>query len=378
MRSNDARERIDDAATTPLVRSDATIVRRYIVVIAALFLILVLPLSVALIWVAHPFHALATPAQLAAIQARNPDAVILPVDLRYNAAFKLARVAEQQPEIMCFGSSRAGGFRAEMFRPARFYNLSFTAWTTDQLLDVFDRATRESRPRVAILELDYFLFTERWERWFATTRTMIHDRPFHYAMASLGTFLRNAAANRVPFEAYRSAPTNFIGPESVRAEEGFRSDGSYVYSAGHIDSAHQHYRSADFFASSVPAGTAMSARLQRPIAQLAEIARERGIKLIAVQLPLIRAGVDLLDHDESYHSQAGTWRDFESEKTRAWLARLGIPLFDLAHSPIDDDPDNFVDAIHLSEGGMRKAMRELWADPGFRAAFAGIDLSPQN
>jgi hypothetical protein len=83
---------------------------------------------------------------------------------------------------------------------------------------------------------------------------------------------------------------------------------------------------------------------------------------------MIRAGIDALEHDWSYHPRAGAWRDFESDQTRTWLADLGIPLFDLARSPVDDDPDNFVDAIHLSERGMDKAIAELQADPAFRAA----------
>jgi len=88
-----------------------------------------------------------------------------------------------------------------------------------------------------------------------------------------------------------------------------------------------------------------------------------------VQLPLLRGGIDLLERDVSYHARAGAWRDFESESTRAWLAGLGIPLVDLARSSIDDDPDNFVDALHLSESGMDKAIRALRADPAFSAAI---------
>jgi hypothetical protein len=86
-------------------------------------------------------------------------------------------------------------------------------------------------------------------------------------------------------------------------------------------------------------------------------------------LPLLRSGVEFLDHDQSYGPRAGAWHDFESAQTRSWLASLGIPLFDLAHSPVDDDPDNFIDSVHLSDRGMEKAMAELQADPAFRAAI---------
>jgi hypothetical protein len=346
-----------------------TITWRYVIILAVLVIALGAPLVGIIIWLARPFDAMATPSQLAAIQARRPDTVMLPVDLRYNAAFKLARLAEVQPEIASFGSSRAGGFRAEMFAPRRFYNMSYTAWTTDQLLDIFDRTTRENHPRVAILELDYFLFADHWEQWFATKRTMIHGRSFRYVMESLGSFLRAAAASRAPFAAYDRTQAAFIGPQSIVSQEGFRNDGSYVYSAAYVTDAQQRYRNAEFFAGTVPPDYAMSRRVQAPIARLAALARQRGVKLVAVQLPMLRAGIDLLENDASYHPRAGAWRDFESEQTKSWLAGLGIPLVDLARSPIDNDPDNFVDAIHLSERGMDRAMRALWADPAFRDAI---------
>jgi hypothetical protein len=99
------------------------------------------------------------------------------------------------------------------------------------------------------------------------------------------------------------------------------------------------------------------------------LARQRGIKLVGVQLPLLRAGIDFLDHNTSYGPRAGAWREFESAATRAWLAGLGIPLFDLARSLVDDDPANFIDSVHLSDRGMDKTMAELQADPAFRAAI---------
>jgi len=359
------------AADKPRDQTDghgAARIHRYIIVVALLFVVLATPLAAFIVRLARPFDVLATPAQLAAIQAQRPETVILPVDLRYNAAFKLPRIAEVQPEIVCFGSSRAGGFRAEMFAPHRFYNMSYTGWTADQVLDIFERTTRQVHPRVVILELDYFLFANHWQQWFAIPRTMIYNRPFSYVMESLGSYLRAVIRSRAPFDAYRTAPSRFVGPESIRNEEGFRSDGSYENSKAHIAYAQGHFLNPEHFVGTVPPDYGMSPSLQAPIEQLAALARQRGIKLVAVQLPLLRSGVDVLDHDQSYGPRAGAWRQFGSPATRAWLAGLGIPLFDLARSPINGDPDNFIDSVHLSDRGMDKAMAELQADPAFRAA----------
>jgi hypothetical protein len=342
--------------------------RRYIAIILMLIVALGVPLAGIIVWHASPFDAITTPAQLADIQAQRPETIILPVDLRFNAAFKLPRVAEVQPEIICFGSSRAGGFRAGMFAPHRFYNMSYTGWTTNQVLDIFDRTIRKTHPRVVILELDYFLFANHWQQWYGIQRMMIHDRPFRYAMESLGSYLRATLANRAPFDAYRAAPSRFVGPESIRSEAGFRSDGSYENSPNYVAYVRQRDLTAEHFITTVPPDYDMSPSLQAPIARIAALARERGIKLVGVQLPLLRSGIYVLDHDQSYGPRAGAWRAFESPANRAWLASLGIPLFDLAHSPVDDDPANFIDSVHLSDSGMEKVMAELRADPAFRAA----------
>jgi hypothetical protein len=350
-------------------------IRRYIVIVLAIFLAVTPPVVIVLFRLAQPFGATATLDQLARIQSEQPEKIFLPFDLRYNGAFKLPRVEQERPEIIWFSSSRAGAARASMFEPYRFYNMSFTAWTADQLLDAFERSTRDVRPRVAILELDYFLFTDDWERWFATSRTMIYGRPYHYVQASVGNFVRTAVSRWSLLREIQASRPQFIGTEAILVQEGFRCDGSYVYSPGHIEDARLHYKTGDFFVASTPRAPSLAERPKAPIARLAEMARQRGITLVAVQLPFIRAAVDRLDNDPALRHWMGAWRDFENGGTRSWLESLGIPLFDLARSSIDDDPNNFFDAYHPSEIGMLRVVRELLTDPAFRAEFPAIDPS---
>lgn len=317
--------------------------------------------------VAKPFGASTTLAQLAAQQFERPELVVLPPKLNYNAEFKLEAAKLQNPDIMWFSTSRAGTATGEMFEPHRFYNMSFTAWTTEQLAEIFERATKATRPKLAILSLDYFLFTEKWRVINAPSRDMIFNSPFRYAKSSVSDFLSTAMRHRPVFEAYASSPTQFVGTQSILNQEGFRGDGSYVFSPGHIESTKRTSRTARFLIDAMPGAPNMSQRQMAYIEQIAEIAKERGIKVVAVQLPYLRAGIEFLDHHEGYRYFAGVWRDFESDKTRAWLSKLGIPLYDLARSSIDDDPDNFIDAYHLAEPGMRATITELMRDPAFQA-----------
>ncbi|UFZ04423.1 hydrolase [Bradyrhizobium ontarionense] len=324
---------------------------------------------------ARPFGASATLKDLAQSQRDHPEQIVLPFDLRYNAAFKLARVEQEHPEIIWISTSRAGTFRAALFAPYRFYNLSFTAWTTGQMADLFERATRQAPPRIAILSLDHFLFAERWEEWFALPRKMYHDRALSYVRSSLLDFARTATRHPAPFRNYLNAPTAFIGTQSIFHEEGFRDDGSYLYSPGHVADARSRYMNAETLAETLPRASGLSSWLKQPIMRLAEIAEARGVKLLGIQLPFIRAGVDLLDREQAGPLGFGAWREFAAKETRNWLREIGIPFFDLARLPMEDETASFVDAYHLAESGAARVMLHLLNDPDFRAEFPRIDAA---
>ena len=145
------------------------------------------------------------------------------------------------------------------------------------------------------------------------------------------------------------------------------------FSASHIDDARQRHQTAETLVQAIPGGTEMSERQMAAIGRIAEMAKQRGITLVGVQLPFIRAGIDYLDHNESYRDYAGVWREFESDRNRNRLETLGIRFFDLARSPINDDKANFVDSYHVSELGALRVIQRLLDLPGFRAIFPDID-----
>jgi hypothetical protein len=348
------------------------IVLRYLTIVLTTAFVVGYVFPIGLFYAAKPFGASATISQLAERQAETPDIVFLPFDLRYNSAFKLHRIAEARPDILCISSSRAGTLRAEMFKPYHFYNMSFTAWTTEQLADVFERTTRSAPPRVVIISLDYFLFTDDWERSYAGTRTMIYDRSWFYLKSSILDFVRTASKHPDVFTNYLRAPARFIGTQAILNQEGFRNDGSYVYSQGHIDDARLHHQTAASLVDAMPGAPSMSDRQKAPIVRIAELAMQRDIKVIGIQLPFIRSGVDYLDNNESYRHYSGVWREFESDQTRDWLKSLGITFFDLGRSTIGNDNENFVDAYHTTELGARRVIQQLLTFSEFREQFPAI------
>lgn len=324
--------------------------RRYVAVVIGL----VSTVALGLLGFAFHFDALWTPALLARFQLRDPGNTILPADLRYNAAFKLAHIAARQPDVICIGTSRAGTLRDRMFEPYRFHNASFTAWTTGQLLDVFEHLTRDVRPRVVIIAIDYFLFTDRWNEAYDVQRRMNY-KALDYVRFKFVNLI-NALPSPVPFQ-------------EQHRKDGFNRDGSYLYPAAFVTLAREKLQTAQRLVESSPGAPEMSPRQKAPIVKLASLARQRGIRIVAVQLPYVRSAVDYLDHDESYRVYAGIWREFESEQTASWLRGLGFAFFDLAHSPLADDPDNFIDAFHPSETGMARLLGQLSKEPEFQTMF---------
>jgi hypothetical protein len=347
--------------------------QRYLAIVLASAVLAGCIVPACLFLAAKPFGASETLAAVADRQAKAPETVFLPFDLRYNGPFKLDRVLQTRPDVLCISSSRAGTLAAPMFAPYRFYNMSFTAWTTEQIADMFERATRNSPPRVAIISIDYFLFTDDWERGYSGTRTQIYGHSWNYLKSSIADFARTYVKRPEAFSDYLKAPTAFIGTQSILGHEGFRSDGSYIYSPAHIADSRLRNLTAAMLVNSMPGAPTISERQKEPLVRMARLAQQRGIKLVGIQLPYIRVGVDYLDHNEAYQHSAGVWRDFESVQTREWLKSLGITFFDLARSTIDDDDENFVDAYHTSNLGSLRVIQQLLASPDFRAILPDID-----
>jgi hypothetical protein len=110
-------------------------ISRYLAVFSGAFLLLALALTGVVNWLGTPVGATNSLNDLANLQARDRNAIVLPFDLRYWAGLKLPRLATDKPDVIVISSSRGGAIRREMFAPYRLYNLSFTAWTIDQVTD---------------------------------------------------------------------------------------------------------------------------------------------------------------------------------------------------------------------------------------------------
>ena len=81
----------------------------------------------------------------------------------------------------------------------------------------------------------------------------------------------------------------------------------------------------------------------------------------------------MLDSDESYHTSAGVWREFQSREMAQRLEELGISFFDLSRDPVTGEYRNFIDAAHPSERGMLISLISLCKDTKFTAVLPKLD-----
>lgn len=321
------------------------------------------------------------PRTMAAIQASDPKALVLPGELRHWGALKLARIAEAQPEVVLIGSSRGNEFRSAMFKPYRFHNAALTAWNIDHLTTMLDRITQVSQPSVVMVGLDYFMFTNRYADSVAIERGMYFDdlRLKYQAQVYLlrSMYKYPDLFRRIFPDLLRGVRqtkpdgTLLLGIDAIRAEAGFRYDGSFVYPSGQIATSAQNVADNKGLLEAFPGGPGIDGRQMRALERLAALARNRGTKLIALQLPIFKASVDYLDQGPSNYS--GLWRELQSDAMMRKFDELGIPFFDLSRLPVTADGRNFVDAAHPTESGDLAALLYLAGQPRFRAVLPKLE-----
>jgi hypothetical protein len=358
-------------------------VRGYLTTLIAVFVLLSALILFPLIRIGFMTGAILLPEEMGAVQNGDPSIVAEPFNLRYWAALKIPRIAKDQPEIISIGSSRGMEIRSAMFAPYKFYNASLTAWTLDQEITMIDQITQVSKPRVIIVGIDYFMFTDQYADAMARERTMVFGNGWRYRYQSCINLLREFW-NRPPLFAelledwyrekfpIRRDSLTLLGVDAIRGTTGFRFDGSMLLPRGTYEQAPRKLTANEGIIQAAPGAPEIDARQYQALERLAAFGRQRGVTLVAVQLPIFKATIDFLDNDPSYHNYAGIWRDFESPEMRKRMQDLGIIFFDMSRDPMNADGEFFTDAAHPTESAMSVAVMHLLDDPRFQTLFPAL------
>jgi len=103
----------------------------------------------------------------------------------------------------------------------------------------------------------------------------------------------------------------FLALPAIINQEGFRDDGSYRYGPGRLQDSEKNI-TADFWLTLCRELRQLIADQMLVLERLAALARTRGVTLVGIQLPFAKAGVDILDNNESYHHYSGFGVNFKA------------------------------------------------------------------
>jgi hypothetical protein len=350
---------------------------RYLQIVFAASAASALSLLLFVMWIGEKSGATMLPEDMGAVQSHSADIVVEPFDLRYWAAMKIQRIAHDQPEVVSIGSSRGQALRSAMFRPYRFYNASLTAWTLKQEIQMVDRITTVSKPRVIIIELNYSMLLDPVAATLNAERTMQFENGIRYRLRSSLAALKTIALQPIVLSNLwnRESDTtpNFIGLHAFQTSTGFRFDGSRMMPRAVYASAPGYLAKNIGQIDAVPGGPHVDPGQLAELSKLAKLAKDRNVLIVAVQYPLYKASVDYLDNEPSYRFYSGVWREFQSDEMQSKLRDLGIIFFDLTRTEMTSEGRYFIDAAHPTEAGASVALSNLLRDERFRSIFPAID-----
>jgi hypothetical protein len=356
--------------------------KRYIPTLLLTVAVMSLAAAGVLIFAGRVTNATISVREMVQRQMGDPKVIALPFDLQFWGDYKLGMAALQHPDVILVGPSRAAQVRREMFRPYDFYNASLTAWDIDQTIEMLEEVFRFHKPRVAIVDMDYFMFSEPYVKSVKGSRDMWFDAPIRYELGVLPQVLKEWKNNPPYFDRAFSDWSNsrapheqerWLGFSELRGTNGFRKDGSYQHGQATFDQSVEKLKINEGILQAIPGAPRLSDVQLQKLSKLASLAKENGVTLIAIQFPMWQDTIKVLDTDENYHYYSGVWREFQSREMLDRFEKLGIAFFDLSHDPLTTEYRNFIDAAHPSERGMLASILSLSKNPKFSTILPELD-----
>lgn len=288
---------------------------------------------------------------------------------------KLARYAEEKPDVVYIGTSRSMHVRSAMLKPYRFYNACLTAWTFDQLTEYLQLMLSVHTPKVIIFSLDYFMFTPGFVVEHKPQNDFHIDRSYKDHLKSLGSFLGFFVKS--PEETFNKLKLtenhkNLMGMPAIMQESGIRYDGSFSFSKQKLNDFATKNITAKCLIEAMSGAPAIDPSQMEALKKFAHLATKNNITLVAIALPIFKDGLDYLDNEKSYWGYSGVWRDFNKPETREFFKEQGIHFFD-AQRVAYKDKTTFMDTYHPSERGVLATLNFLEKDPEFRKIFDKLD-----
>jgi hypothetical protein len=276
-----------------------------------------------------------------------------------NPFFKIATADTRDYHWVILGASHAmtldfGGFNALMERETGLRILNLASQGTGPIYNrfVLEKFLRTHRARNLLYVIDSFTFTSRaWNEDRFSDAKLIRATPFEPAIARLiWDYVRRDGVNP------RALLDYFSGFSKINNRDRFQRDvweGEAQFDRVYRSSATAVAKRVAYLYPDAPAPDVF-ARYLRDFASLIEIARQHGIRVIAIKLPVPALFRNRLP-DEAAMDAA----------TKRVLADHAVPLHD--YSTALDNPNCYFDTDHLNRAGVtelfQRQLKALLASP---------------
>lgn len=321
------------------------------------------------------------PARLVAWMMNGPITFVYLNEFSdHSFQFKLESARLRRPEVLVIGGSRMNQWRSAMFKPYEFFNASNCLYVQRDYRRFLD-GLGDYSPRVLIFSLDFYTFNADYDAFFDNVSFSDMDgfgspQQMSIARSLLGRAKADPAALLpVQREPLHGVPA--LGLHAARTGTGFRRDGSYQYGAAILGRSDLGAVSIDSAVGRVDSGAVpllRSDHLDRErrseFERFAAVARQRGIKLVAITMPFAPRLKQALDRS----SQHGIWREFQNDETARWVRQQGVLYFNFSDlDSFGGKPDEFVDPFHPSETAYLRMLQVMLRKPDFSALLPDID-----
>jgi hypothetical protein len=306
-------------------------------------------------------------------------------------AIKVAGAELARPDVLVLGASRQGEFRSAMFKPYSFYNAGKTYWSFEPQLDMLKLISARRPPKAIIISIDYLNFeNQEVERRYEMEAGMplqcparcanwdaLNWLPYSLQKHLLGTTI--SVAKQI-FSSPGGELDDFklFGLTSVPDESAFVHDGSMHYLTDSIANAPAPVsRELLLKLAEFDRSNQLNAEQVGQLRDLAEYARQNGIAVIGVQLPLDLRRLELSrpSGNGAGGSPDSVWSIFERSETKKLIESMGINFVDLSGLREATNSQAFIDAFHPGEYLVLTSLIAMLKDPRIGRLLPDIDLA---
>jgi hypothetical protein len=300
--------------------------------------------------------------------------VWMPMRIQAHARLKLAQLARDRPDVVIMGQSRLGKVRATMFRPYTCYNLSRVSWPFDTYPDILRHFPEGYRPKLILVDADFFMFGPKYTAHYAFfNMAPVYGHPFSENLIEA----HNVATQLLQHPRLLWQRTDYTdrparGISAILGEDGFFKDGSERVPAVALLRAGRSPEDIMFpeWKEYITGGDKMGEAEMTAFKQFADVARQMGIPVVAVQMPMYGPAVRVLEKDPNYR----IIQDFRDHVAQGYFDRLGIPFFDYMNfPPYSEDYRYFYDAAHPGGPLTEAVIASLASDPRVHALLPRLD-----